>query len=355
MAEHFREDERNGDARVARELHYADQGPVIQGPWSEAEATEELRRGLLQGLSTPIGSDFLVKTPDQQRAFTKDLFRHAFRDPGLTLDDLVTQRTCVMWRILRAWAVLFDLCGPDLLLGELLRRQDPFEPLQVPSIGEGELRVASPRRRRVLRELQETPISLLLPANTPADDPRRALYCDLLVETAQGLGIPGGAPESPRLGRYGLRFLAEPAFVVEALPTPHHLVAWEDLILDQTMTQIAERGAYEAAKRLTAQFGIGQREARVLIAAGRARAQHITEAPEEQNRAIAQMRLEAIFSRAREVDPRVALQSVKQMALIQGLTKAAPDTDEFREEVEAMGEVIEEQEGSRQLGYEDAP
>ena len=325
-----------------RHYHAAAAG-IIHGPWQDLDPSQDLEA---------IGEDEQPKDPQFARIVAARAFKQAFREPKLTLDDLLTHRTVVVWRSVR---YLLQLLRAPMCEGPLRTAFEANHPYQPVDPGEMDLRAAWHLPPEILRLHADWAASPLPPMPHDGLSPAElARYSAALTTCAHALAIPEGAPEARNLGRYGLAFLRDPAMLLEAIPQPHHLVQWETRLIEALMEKLPEIGDWSCVKWLRAKFALGDREALDMVREARQLAVLVTRQGEDERRAIMTMRLEKLIAHSQDVDPRVALAGMKTLAQVQGLTKGSGDDDPFSDDLDALNEVITESqdEAIRHLGLE---
>lgn len=314
---------------------------VIQGPWSDADPEEDLEAPGQQSLA-----------PDLARIVARRAFKQAFAAPKLTLDDLLTQRVVVVWRIVRR---LGQLLGHPAAFGSIaffFRAQHPhkvLEPKPLTYEAEWEL---PPAVREVHANWSREPMSLLPRPDWTKNQQER--YRNALRTVGELLGIPEGAPDSPMLGRYGMGWLHCPDIFEEGMPTPYHLASWERRLTESVMERMGNQSTWNIIKWMRGKFGLTDEEAAGIMSQARELAVALTCASEDERRALLVMRLDELYASAKNTDARVALAAVKTAAQVQGLTKSSGNDDPFDKDLDALTEVIEDSqdEAIRALGLE---
>lgn len=325
---------------IPENQEYDPNGDVIHGPWAMPDQVQDL----------DSVTEEVPQSPDVRRMVARRMFKRAFAEPGLTMDDLATQRTVICWRILRRWASILGHPAGDLSVRSLFTAQRPDAPLEaqeLPAEASWQLPsdVLKAHDEWRSRPLPLCPLSL--------EGSEAAQYCRMLDAVANLLKIPAGALENKDLGRYGLRFLGDPEFVVQAHPGAFAVVRWEQHLVDTVMEMLPKRGSWGVIKWMRAKFAFGDSEAKLILDLALEQARGMTNATLEQRRAIMQLRLERIYDRSEDSDPRVALAASKTLAQVQGLTREIGEGDEFDDVLAALQDAVSErQEDSlRELGF----
>lgn len=140
--------------------------------------------------------------------------------------------------------------------------------------------------------------------------------------------------EDTDYGRIGLTGLLDDPPI--GWPDADVLYVYEGMLLDEILTLLVEGrtvgdkrvgGTHGVEKHLTGpDHGMMPHEARGLVKLAKFEARSRMEAEIEEDRAIMAMRLENLVERARETfDTRVELGALKQLSIVQGVTRAEPE------------------------------
>ncbi len=224
----------------------------------------------------------------EYEALVKSFFLEAFREERLTPEDLFADRLITAWRVVRLFA-------------ETLRVIQPGDPLP-PELPEP---IPSPPRERHRRAphvfMAEVRIPSWLPDGPDPSEYRKAL------ETALEL------LRAPTRGR---------RYLFEHFPSYQQILEAEGVLETETFHHLLDRGAVETVKTLEIKYGIPAGETPALLRQARARAQGLTLADNEDERALMVLRLESTAARAKDnLDLRAELAALKQTAIVQGLAK----------------------------------
>lgn len=247
-------------------------------------------------------------------------------------------RTQIAWRLVRSAAKIQGWLEDDQSILELDEQWDvaPSGPRAIPmrSVQGLELEVSLPD------EPDEAYAALPELSPRPEDDlPRALLRMPLL---------PHALPESvvPRWTRTivalstKIRFDEEP---VEALrevlgtcvggvkaswPTRDEIVEFESSLIDTTTTSLVE-GTRKVTRNLLVDLGLSVRECKIVEALALNRANDITNADINQKRAIMELRMDDLASRARNTpgEMRTELMTLKALSVVQGIAKADIEDD----------------------------
>lgn len=157
----------------------------------------------------------------------------------------------------------------------------------------------------------------------------RETFCKAYMHVAQFLRM-----DTTDYGRMGLNgLLSDPPI---GWPDADVLYVYEGMLLDEVLTILVNGkevdgehlgGSHGAEKYLCSPaHGMMPHEARGLVRLAKFEARSRMEAEIEEDRAIMAMRLESLIALARaEMDRRVELGALKQLAIVQGVTRAEPE------------------------------
>lgn len=312
-------------------------------------------------LAVPLPSEDVYPSADPRELW--DLWQHArhpsdrnrpplVRPPqnmGLvnqSLHDLLPYRTKAAYRIVREIARQLGWLGEDETLAEVMdvghvnRWQEPLADIKGKR-GRPHGMGVTPISNR-LKCLLEDPLSVRLtiePPSAPKDadfevynpeiidhDPLLHHWIKLFRIISDQLGIEGGAPLDPHAGIYGLAGLLDPALVRLAWPGRSVLLAWERLLVEQTLDLIVHAGPLYAKDELFKLHGLQVHEIQSLLKIARIASKTYTEGDIEEHRSIMVLRLESLLERAKEaLDTRSEMHAIKQLSIILGLSKADPE------------------------------
>lgn len=310
--------------------------------------------------------------------------RQALAEHRLTLEDTFQHRMVVAWRITRLMAMSRGLIGsPEMSLIEAMPdpyawRYPPFpsldaEPPRFTGHPLSDQMTAvvfkartiphdyAPRNRPEPRYEGEPPCILGItppevpeafcdPSGRPFDDydPTDPAHDPLLhawlraVDICVKAGnILAGSQANPMLGRHGLMGLTDPWLTRVAWPSPGQIMAFESSVVEEVLGLIVDHNPTAAARRIRHSFGVSPEEARAVIAQAVYLAGRSTVGGIEESRAIMIMRLEKFIETAKqELNLREQMQALKQLAIVQGLSKESPDefSDSFRKLVQSTAQ-----------------
>lgn len=345
-------------------------------------------RGDERTLHAPVRPDPYVRTyidangkhaverlsPEQARAkITQETFAKSFANAQLTLEDLSGYRIKVAWRIVRE-------------IGKHQGRLLPDEPIvkgvEPDSINPDPWEIPEPFERsnnpEISRDLWPEVIDCLIKAETLDDDllysrydadkgaPRiypglallpppvpsrwitedgqiaanydpyedRALlaYVEMVRAITRRLYVEQGSLADPDGGRFGLIGMLEPEWVRMCFPTRLQIIAWEELLVEETLRYLVQGGEIHARKKLVEQHGLHGRELKTLLRLAYQLANEIVNGDTEDARALMVLRLNAYVQRAQDaLDLKAELNGLKTLSVVQGLS--AERQDDFLEQM----------------------
>ena len=287
-----------------------------------------------------------VRPGREMREWIKAVFAAGRIEPSQTLiEENLPHRIMAMWRIVRATAVIKGITSEDETLDSSTEQSpspwtSPFHPIDTP------MRGAALRRQRATKLLTYHAAGAGLPLLPPRDDDealRRWCYASSLI--AADLGI-----ETTPTGRLGLQGLLTPILAAQCDVTDGHVIAFEELIVSAAMTLMLDHGERATISHFREEYGFTRKECIGVIRVAKSTAMEHSAASIEEKRAVAEMRLESIISRAKEtLDTGTEMSALKELGKIQGLTRTEPENQamEFaavvrrvskRQDAEILGE-----------------
>jgi hypothetical protein len=336
-------------------------------------------------------------SPEQRRIAAEQALKRAFEQDRLTLQETLPYRIRVAYRITRELARLKSLVGPDETLAEsLIETSDSRDPwtipteIQYPAPGRTSQNTLARSTLRILEKAKKLPLEdqlttypltpeeeprligagglALLPPDIPLrwrerdlvgcpvkptydehDDAMLKHWVGALEEISRYLGLERGAEDDPDLGRLGLIGLVDVETARTLWPNRLQLIYWEEELVAQTLEQLVSQGAPHARKWLRDQHGMTRDESTSLIRMALALAKEQTEADIEELRSVMVLRLETFIQRSQAaLEPRNELVALKQLGLIQGLTKTEPE-----DAMAAFGQLVKRYD-SQDSGFLDA-
>lgn len=286
---------------------------------------QEIRRG--EGLSG-----------EQLTAFWAEHFNKG----KLNLDELYPFIVAAAWRIARGLSMLKGKLGPETFLNEM----EPCE-WSTPSLGSN----AGASGRSIERALMVTSVAILPPEPPaewlngekdpnfydPASDIGYSQHLELIMRVATRLGI-----EQRREGRYGLLPLTDPAIARSAWPTPREIMAFESVMVDESVQVLISDGHFGALRKLRELHGLTHEEAgSMILLARRAMRSMRNGTDSDGDKATMIARLEDLAMRCRtSLDLRAELMVYKTLAVVQGITKTQATDEDVDDMVNVAGEVI---------------
>lgn len=166
----------------------------------------------------------------------------------------------------------------------------------------------------------------ILDCYDPHRDKLLQTWISLVEAIARYLQIERGTEENTEMGRLGLLGLVDPETARIAWPNRLQLLFWEEMLINDTLEMLTEKSITSVRKKLQKRHGFTSYEAMSVIKMAFELGRERTEMDVEEQRAIMVLRLEGYLERARSnMDLRAELAGFKQMAIIQGLSKADPE------------------------------
>ena len=172
----------------------------------------------------------------------------------------------------------------------------------------------------------------LTPQAASMNEPLRKQYGQVMNSLALHLNIAQGSKDDPEYGRIALSHMDPTAsaetndFPWRGWPDPAVLYVYEGLLVDDILDTIIQHGQTIARKLMIERHGFRPHEIRGLMRLAKLEARDRMEADIEEDRAVLSMRLESLIERARQsLDLRVELGALKQLAIVQGVTRSEPE------------------------------
>lgn len=173
-------------------------------------------------------------------------------------------------------------------------------------------------------------------------DKQLYLYVNVFKAIYQALGIGAGSYQYPYYGKYGFVGLDSPLTIRFAFPTRGELLAFESILVQDTINLIMEFGPFKTYDKLKAEYGLTHRECEWIVNIARAQAKTYVSNDVEEDKALMILRLEDVIRRARaELNLKAETSAIKVLADIQQLkqteredfkTQAATIIREFNEQ-----------------------
>lgn len=313
-----------------------------------------------------------LKTPMSHQQLTELVISKAFFEEEATLEDLAGYRIKVAWRLVREMCRMKGLAhAEDTLIDALEPSQFNLDPWSVPEtwkrptgVNLTSLSQISIKYYRQVEQLAEKfhykrhvleagendkdftvyPGLAILPPPVPWDwweqdryskrhrvlenyDPHEDLalvfYTKVVTQLAQELQIEQGSFDDPDQGRFGMRGLTDVATIRKAFPSRFQIVAYEELLIEETLQAMTEYGQARTRKLLRDRHGLTRREVEGLCKIAKAWIRKQLESDIEEDRAFMVTRLEEFVRRAREgLDLRAELAGLKQLTIVLGLARS---------------------------------
>lgn len=263
----------------------------------------------------------------------------AFRMARTRQEDLEPYRIPVAHRITREILRFLGVCAPDMRLTEaMIPSRNISDPWREPQPYSGWDQ--NPAHLEIMECFEEALIDLKLPGlpilppeapETPnyktREDKYLRLYVKLIEATQRSLNIEQGmAPGRPEMGRLGLSALIDRDLVRQHFPSPYEIMAWEEILIQETLDVMVQRGQNKTAKHLQHAYGMLPHETAGWIKLAKIQARELTENDVEDDRAYMILRLDNYIERCREaVDLAAEHRALKHMSVILGLGKVDPE------------------------------
>jgi hypothetical protein len=233
------------------------------------------------------------------------------------------------YRLVREWARTIGVLGYDSALSSLT-----IDKLIIPMPpGDPPLGPFSMRAYRELRKTyeRETPPNKpgprglpLLPSTSPHfSEARHDAYSAAMRHLSEFLRL-----NHCEYSMLALPYLLQTPLNLTNWPDPTLLYAYEGALIDEVLGIILDNGTRNAETWLISENGGGYlpHEARGFVRLAKFECRNRMEAEIEEDRAILSMRLEDLIQRSRDaLDMRVELGAIKQLAIVQGVTRAEPE------------------------------
>ncbi len=333
-----------------------------------------------------------LRLPMNRQELTRQVIERAFFEEGASLEDLAPYRVKAAWRIVREMCRIKGLAhAEDTLIDALEPTQFNMDQWTIPepwlrpptvpisSLSQTVIKYykqveeMSPKfqyKRHILGAAEGQPDHTvypglaLLPPTIPwqwwEQDPasqRHALmenydehedlalvfYTKVVNQIAQELQIEQGSRDDADQGRYGMKGLTDVATIRQAFPSRFQIVAYEELLIEETLETMTRKGQTRARKILRDRHGLTRREIEGLCKIAKAYVRKQLDADIEEDRAFMVTRLEEFVLRARDaMDLRAELAGMKQLAIVLGLGRS-----EMGDAMSDFLNVVSEVAGSR--------
>lgn len=359
-----------------------------------ADQMLDLRLDYFKKETSPTDKPQPMLTADQQYAkVIDDVITRAFIEEKAALSDFIPQRIKCCWRLVRELGRIKGMLAPDeTLLDGLMPLGDGEDPWVIPQRWNRPKRDMSAGTAQnidwdvvsVLKEIEllddnhkqhwynfdtnewevKHGLPLLPPpvpryAHTdkgqisedyrPENDVMLCYYVRVMELISQSLYIELGSANDKTIGKYGLTGVLDPMTVRLAMPSRMQLIAWEQLVITETLDLIVEEGVRKTKDLLFQRYGLQGFETANLIRLARKQALLQMSADVEEDRSVILMKLEDYVRRARaSLDMRAELAGIKQAALVLGLGKLEPK-DMMDEFIHIVKQVSGEREAKKMM------
>lgn len=351
--------------REIDEIHNSDHG--IHFNLSQ----EPLDRFTQELLEQPTIEDEL-RLPMNQQQLTQHVIERAFFEESATLEDLAPYRVKAAWRIVREMCRIKGLAHAEDTLIDALEpssfnidpwcvpepwRRPPSVPLNTLSQTVikyyKQVEQMSPKfqyKRHVLEAVEGQPDHTVFPGLAllppeipwqwweqdpqskrhslaenydPHEDLALVFYVKVITQIAQELQIEQGSRDDSDQGRFGMKGMTDVEIIRQAFPSRFQIVAYEELLIEETLDTMTRNGQSRARKILRDRHGLTRREIEALCKIAKAYIRKQIEADIEEDRAFMVTRLEEFVLRARgAMDLRAELAGMKQLTIVLGLARS---------------------------------
>jgi hypothetical protein len=236
-----------------------------------------------------------------------DIWTRVFLEQELALRDPQAQlaRTRVAWRITRAMAILQGRIDAMQPLDDLTDHDKPRT-----TIGLNALPVS-------IRGSFTSEMTLF-----PSDEKSLAAHASL----AYMLNCSMLMPDDPQMGSQSFWGLLHPSYYEALFPSLLELQVFERKILHRCLRYLVRNGSVRTFEWLRNKHMLTVGECKALMGMARIEARNIVEYEQEEERAVMTLRLQDHQERSRkEGNLREELQSMKQEAIVRGLTATQPE------------------------------
>lgn len=280
-------------------------------------------------------------------SFARGVIESAFYRGSLRIEDTVSERTLLAWRITREMCRhLGLLAGGESLSTALLPTPANLDPWTHPTLPphyhperEHSKAILECGVPEVLGDLEafeqdipdksewlkmgadsRAPGIGPLPPNLPGTSPVFKFWLKQADRIARFLCLSQGSPIQQDLAEVAL-----PQLLTEthrAWPTRGQIVAFEEIVVNHTIEMLSSQSQWSVMREINARFGLMRHEQKMLLETARATLLGITMYDVDEARALMIVRLENFMERSKQaMDLRAELAGMKQMAQIQGLTR----------------------------------
>jgi hypothetical protein len=298
-------------------------------------------------------------------AFARNVIESAFLKDDLALSDTIGERTVLAWRITRELCRHLNLVsGGESLTTALIPTVSNLDPWSFPSLPPT-YHPTSPHAKEILKcgvpeilgdleTFQEQipdkqrwltlgsddvrgPGISPLPPQTLRTAPVFQFWLSQVQKISYFLNLTAGSTEAPDLAQVAL-----PQLLLDthnAWPSRTQIVAFEEILVNQAIEELANGSQWKAMRSLQTRFGLLPHERKSVIEMARATLLDLTVYDVEEARALMIVRLENFVDRsAKAFDLRAELAGMKQLALVQGLsrTEAGDLVSDFTEVVRSV-------------------
>lgn len=313
-----------------------------------------------------------LKVPMTAQQLTEHVISRAFFEDEATPQDFAPYRVKVAWRLIREMCRTKGLAHPeDTLIDAVMPSSRNIDPWVIPEEWKRpagahltslshiiikyykqveELSEKFQYKRHVLEVAEGEPdftmypgLALLPPPvpwmwweqdrvskrrkvienYDPHEDLALVFYVKIVNQLAEELQIASGSFDDPDQGKYGLKGLLEVETIRQMFPSRFQIVAYEELLIEETLNLMTQHGQTRARKYLRDRHGLSRREVEGLCKIAKAWIRKQLESDIEEDRAFMVTRLEDFVRRARvSLDLRAELAGMKQLTIVLGLARS---------------------------------
>jgi len=260
----------------------------------------------------PVLEELGLHTPPPRTQSIQTLSREDF-----SITEIENTCLLVAWRITREMCILKGLVGDRTRLGEV-----SFDNLTSTASNFPIDNTPRASTRNFARMELDNKKWTIIPNYSHPED---------WIEVASRIGKYLPVMAGGKVQRHAWEWITHPQHIKHALPPFADLVWFEDQIIYSAQKELTRNGTHTVLNKLRETFGIDGIEGMNIVAIAYACVEQLVCTNREQNRAMMVLRLEDYIERARDnviPDLRAEIYALKQISMIQGLTKAEEDTSQ---------------------------
>lgn len=280
-----------------------------------------------------------------------EFWERAFTRGKYTLDELLPQRTLLAWRFTREIIRANGIIGADEPLSAM-RPEAWFEAMESTEVGRGRYPEIEQAEQAIdglglrvhadtVQEVEQKGLSLTPPpiplsyleedgrpfrGYDPHDDRLLKQWLGMLRRISDTLMLGIGGRDLPHIDEMGLAQMLDHDRARQAWPSVLQIISLETMLVEETLRLLVEESLAQTMRELKQDYNFSTVECNELIKLARACALEVSEGDIDEDRSLMVMRLESFVKRARDsIDLRAELAGLKQLALIQGLSRSDLD------------------------------